>query len=140
MQYTKTKVANMNSILSIVLKRLLIGLLPLWIVTVIVLAAIELLPGDVATEMLGQAATEKSVAAFREKFDLNCPLHVAISRGWQGPQQVTSEYRLPIKDLSRTFSGNALPTLFLSGIRRGDLRSDCNCVRNDGGALQRLCV
>ena len=76
MQYTKTKVANMNSILSIVLKRLLIGLLPLWIVTVIVLAAIELLPGDVATEMLGQAATEESVAAFREKFDLNCPLHV----------------------------------------------------------------
>ena len=76
MQYTKTKVVNMNSILTIVLKRLLIGLLTLWIVTVIIFAAIELLPGDIATEMLGQAATEESVAAFRDKFDLNGPLHV----------------------------------------------------------------
>jgi peptide/nickel transport system permease protein len=65
----------MNSILSIILKRLLIGLLTLWIVTIIIFAAIELLPGDIATEMLGQAATEESLAAFREKFDLNRPVH-----------------------------------------------------------------
>jgi len=65
----------MSPILSIILKRLLIGLLTLWIVTVIIFAAIEILPGDIATEMLRQAATEESLAAFREKFDLNRPVH-----------------------------------------------------------------
>ena len=52
----------------------MIGLLTLWIVTVIIFAAVELLPGDIATEKLGQAATPESLAAFREKFDLNRPL------------------------------------------------------------------
>ncbi|MBU3000806.1 ABC transporter permease [Roseovarius nubinhibens] len=61
----------MNPILTIVTKRLLIGLLTLWIVTVIIFAAVELLPGDIATEMLGQAANEETVAAFRERFNLN---------------------------------------------------------------------
>ncbi len=64
----------MNSILSIILKRLMIGLLTLWVVTIIIFAAIELLPGDIATEILGQAATEESLAAFREKYDLNRPV------------------------------------------------------------------
>jgi len=66
----------MSSILNIIFKRSLIGLLTLWIVTVIIFAAIELLPGDIATEMLGQTATEENLAAFREKFDLNRPLHI----------------------------------------------------------------
>ncbi|QBY02648.1 ABC transporter permease [Rhodophyticola sp. CCM32] len=65
----------MGSILNIILKRLLTGLLTLWIVTVVIFAAIELLPGDVATETLGQAATEESLAAFRERYDLNRPVH-----------------------------------------------------------------
>ncbi|MBU2942918.1 ABC transporter permease [Shimia thalassica] len=65
----------MNSILSIILKRLMIGLLTLWVVTIIIFAAIELLPGDIATEILGQAATEESLAAFREKYDLNRPVY-----------------------------------------------------------------
>lgn len=65
----------MDPTLSIILKRLLIGLLTLWIVGAIIFAAIELLPDDIATEMLGQAATEESLAAFRDKFDLNRPVH-----------------------------------------------------------------
>ncbi|MDO6797010.1 ABC transporter permease [Shimia thalassica] len=65
----------MNSILSIILKRLMIGLLTLWVVTIIIFAAIELLPGDIATEILGQAATEESLEAFREKYDLNRPVY-----------------------------------------------------------------
>ncbi len=47
---------RMNPIHSIVLKRLMIGLLTLWIVTVIIFAAVKMLPGDIATEKPGQAA------------------------------------------------------------------------------------
>ena len=85
----------MNSILSIILKRLLIGLLTLWIVTIIIFAAIELLPGDIATEMLGQAATEESLAAFREKFDLNRPVlsMSATFPGWEAHLPGTSGFR-----------------------------------------------
>lgn len=65
----------MNPILILVLKRLLIALLTLWLVTVIIFAALELLPGDIATEKLGQAATEESLASFREQYNLNGPVH-----------------------------------------------------------------
>ena len=51
------------------------GILTLWVVTVIIFAAIEILPGDIATEKLGQAATEESLAAFREQYQLNGALH-----------------------------------------------------------------
>ena len=64
----------MNPVVKLIAKRLLTGLLTLWVVTVIIFGAIELLPGDIATEKLGQAATEESLAAFREKYDLNRPL------------------------------------------------------------------
>jgi hypothetical protein len=52
----------------------MIGLLTLWIVTIIIFGAVELLPGDIATARLGQAATEESLAILRERFDLNLPL------------------------------------------------------------------
>ena len=61
----------MRTILSIILKRLLVGCMTLFVVTIIIFGAIEMLPGDIATEVLGQAATEESLNAFREKYDLN---------------------------------------------------------------------
>jgi len=48
----------MSSILSLLVERLLIGLLTLLIVTVIIFSAVEMLPGDIATERLGQGATD----------------------------------------------------------------------------------
>lgn len=106
----------MNPILSIILKRLLIGFVTLWVVTIIIFAAIELLPGDIATEMLGQAATEESLAAFREKFDLNRPVHERYF-SWLGGA-ITGDFGIslanqrPISELIGYRVGN---TFFLAG-------------------------
>ena len=50
----------------LVLKRLASGLVTLFIVTLMVFAGTELLPGDIAEAILGQQATPETVAAFRE--------------------------------------------------------------------------
>lgn len=106
----------MNPILSIILKRLLIGFVTLWVMTIIIFAAIELLPGDIATEMLGQAATEESLAAFREKFDLNRPVHERYF-SWLGGA-ITGDFGIslanqrPISELIGYRVGN---TFFLAG-------------------------
>ncbi|OWU73014.1 ABC transporter permease [Marinibacterium profundimaris] len=64
-----------------VIQRLGIALLTLVIVSFAVFFATELLPGDVAEILLGQAATPEAVAGLREAMGLNEP---AISRfvGW----------------------------------------------------------
>ncbi len=60
-------------IATLILRRLAIGLLTLIIVSIVIFWAIELLPGDIATEVLGQSATPETLAAFRERFGLNDP-------------------------------------------------------------------
>ncbi|MBV6272570.1 ABC transporter permease [Alcaligenaceae bacterium CGII-47] len=63
----------MNSISSMILKRLAFGLLTLWAISLIIFFAIQLLPGDLAQEILGQSATPESVAAFRAELGLDRP-------------------------------------------------------------------
>lgn len=65
----------------LVIQRLGIALLTLVIVSFAVFFATELLPGDVAEILLGQAATPEAVAGLREAMGLNEP---ALSRfiGW----------------------------------------------------------
>ena len=57
----------------LVLRRLLSGLATLLIVSVMVFAGTELLPGDVAEAILGQQATPEAVAAIRRELDLDRP-------------------------------------------------------------------
>jgi len=59
----------------LVLKRLASGLVTLLIVTLIVFGGTELLPTDVAEAILGQHATPETVAALREKLNLNRPAY-----------------------------------------------------------------
>ncbi|MDX8442417.1 ABC transporter permease [Mesorhizobium australafricanum] len=66
----------MVSISSIVGRRVAIGAMTLWVVSVIVFAGIQLLPGDVATELLGQSATPETVAALRKSLGLDLPIYV----------------------------------------------------------------
>ncbi|MGD9741000.1 MAG: ABC transporter permease [Dongiaceae bacterium] len=54
-----------------VLRRLLLGIVTLWITSILVFAATELLPGDVATAILGQQATAEAAAAIREQLGLD---------------------------------------------------------------------
>ena len=48
----------MDKILKMVAQRLALGLLTLFVVSLIIFSAVELLPGDLAEAILGQAATE----------------------------------------------------------------------------------
>ena len=59
----------MSVILWMIAQRLGLGLLTLFVISLLVFAAIELLPGDVAQELLGQSATPETVAAHRSSCD-----------------------------------------------------------------------
>lgn len=66
----------MGNILTLVLKRLALGVFVLWIVSLIIFLGASMLPGDVATEILGRSALPETVAAFRRELGLDLPLHV----------------------------------------------------------------
>ncbi len=57
-----------------VLNRILIGIVTLWVVSVLVFAGTSILPGDVAEIVLGQSATPESLAAYRAERGLDQPL------------------------------------------------------------------
>ena len=48
----------MTGIWRMIGQRLLLGMLTLFIISVVIFGATELLPGDLARELLGQSATE----------------------------------------------------------------------------------
>ena len=60
-----------------VLRRIGIGIVTLWVVSVLMFVGTEILPGDVAQIMLGQEATPENLAALREARER---VEVAISR------------------------------------------------------------
>lgn len=66
----------MHPVLVTVVNRLLLGLVTLLVVSAIIFSAISLLPGDFGEAVLGQAATEETVAAFRKELGLDKPAPV----------------------------------------------------------------
>jgi len=63
----------MHPVLRTVLQRLGLGLVTLFVVSIVIFSAIELLPGDFARSILGQAATPETVAAFQKQIGLDEP-------------------------------------------------------------------
>ena len=61
----------MKSVIGIILQRLGLGLLTLFVVSILIFAAVNMLPGDFAQAILGQSATPEAVAAIREDLGLN---------------------------------------------------------------------
>ncbi|RIK34373.1 MAG: ABC transporter permease, partial [Chloroflexi bacterium] len=59
--------------LKLIARRLLLSIITLWIVSVIVFGATELLPGDVATALLGREATPETLARLRTELGLDRP-------------------------------------------------------------------
>lgn len=53
--------------------RLLYGIVVLWAISVLVFAITEVLPGDVATAILGQSATKESIELIRQELRLDRP-------------------------------------------------------------------
>jgi peptide/nickel transport system permease protein len=66
----------MDSIMSMVVKRIALGLLTLIIISLLIFLGVELLPGDVAEAILGQQALPETVAAFRKELKLDLPAHI----------------------------------------------------------------
>jgi len=62
-----------NPVIRTVLQRLGLGLITLFIVSIVIFSAVTMLPGDFATSILGQAATPETVAAFRHQVGLDQP-------------------------------------------------------------------
>lgn len=56
-----------------ILHRLLLGLLTLWLVSLLIFVGTELLPGDVASAILGQNGTPETIAALRAQLGLDQP-------------------------------------------------------------------
>ena len=63
----------MASILRIIAQRLALGILTLFVVSIVIFAAVNMLPGDFAELILGQGATPEAVEAIRKDLGLNEP-------------------------------------------------------------------
>ena len=60
-------------LLKMIAQRIALGVLLLWAVSAVIFAGTQILPGDVATAMLGQQATPEAVANIRNELGLNRP-------------------------------------------------------------------
>jgi peptide/nickel transport system permease protein len=105
----------MGDILSIIAKRLGLGLITLLVISIIIFFAVELLPGDIAQAVLGQGATEDNLAALRAELGLDraAPLRYLE---WLG-NALTGDFgnslvsKTPVAEAIGTRFGN---TLFLA--------------------------
>ncbi len=73
----------MRPMVRMILIRLGLGFLSLFVVSIVVFGAVDLLPGDVAEEILGQNRTPEAVAAIRRDLGLDRPLAERYA-GWIG--------------------------------------------------------
>ncbi len=65
----------MSQIVKLVAQRLALGLLTLFIVSLIIFLCVEMLPGNFSEAILGQSATPETVAAFNRELGLDLPPH-----------------------------------------------------------------
>ena len=63
----------MHPVFKTVIKRLMLGVLTLFVVSIVIFSSISLLPGDFTQSVLGQSATMETVAAFRKELGLDRP-------------------------------------------------------------------
>jgi peptide/nickel transport system permease protein len=66
----------MQSLSSMITKRILWGVLTLLAISLLIFIGVEALPGDLAEAVLGQNATPETVQAFRTELKLDLPPHV----------------------------------------------------------------
>jgi len=101
----------------LVARRLALGLLILFLVSLIIAFVVDLLPGDTCQELMGQAAMPDTLAACRAELGLNAPVHerygawlAGILTGDMGHSLANGR---PIAGLIDSRLGN---TFFLAGL------------------------
>ena len=97
----------MHPIISTLFKRIALGFVSLFFVTLIIFSSIELLPGDFTEAVLGQSRTEESVRIFREELGLDKPFYTRYTN-W-----VASAIQ---GDLGKTFSGRNASNTTQTGV------------------------
>jgi peptide/nickel transport system permease protein len=103
--------------LKFILTRIALGLLSLVAVSALIFAATEILPGDVASAVLGQGATPDTLAAFRHELGLDRSAYVRYFEWFNGALHGDLGHALTNKreilpDLMKKFKN----TLFLAGM------------------------
>ena len=97
----------MNSLWSLILRRLVFAVLTLFIISVLISVGVELLPGDLARSLLGQMATPETLTALRKELGLDQPYHIRYL-AWLGD--------VLRWDLGRSLANNILVTELI-GVR-----------------------
>ena len=70
--------------LKLIVSRLGLGVATLWVMSVLVFAATEILPGDVATAILGQESTPEARAILTKRLGLDRPVTERYARWLTG--------------------------------------------------------
>ena len=86
----------MHPIITTLIKRIGLGIVSLFFVTLIIFSSVNLLPGDFVESVLGQTRTEETVKVFRQELGLDKPYHVRYFNWLTAAVQ---------GDLGSTFSG-----------------------------------
>jgi peptide/nickel transport system permease protein len=107
----------MSGLSRLIAQRLALGVATLLVVSILIFAGTQLLPGDVAQAILGQAATPEALANIRSELNLDRPAYVRYAE-WlgqflQGDFGMSLANRQPISDMIGGRLGN---TLFLAGV------------------------
>ncbi len=107
----------MHPLVKLVAQRLALGAGTLLVVSVLIFAGTEILPGDVAQAILGQSATPEAVAAIREDLGLDRPAWIRyldwLSGFLRGDLGTSLANRVPITEM---IAGRLENTLFLAGV------------------------
>ena len=106
----------MFNLLRVVAQRFALGLLTLFIVSLIIASIVELLPGDITQAILGQTATPETVEAFRRELGIDRPVHERYIEWLRG--MVTGDMGKSLankREISELVGTRLSNTLFLGG-------------------------
>ena len=102
--------------LRLIMTRVFLGCVTLFAVTLLIFAATEILPGDVASAVLGQGATPETLAAFRIELGLDRPAYVRylewLTNALQGDLGIAMTNK---REVLATITPRLYNTLFLAG-------------------------
>lgn len=102
-------------VLKLVTQRLALGLLLIFLVSIMIFVGTQLLPGDVAQAILGQSATPETLANLRAELGLNAPVYQRYLSWLFGVLQGDLGSSLTNgKDIATAIGGRLSNTLFLA--------------------------
>src|SRR5689334_1989633 len=94
-----------------IVRRLLFSLLVLLIVSIVVFIVVQVLPGDVASMILGTDATPEDIATMHEKLGLNRPAHIRylewVAGAVRGDWGTSLRLNQPVAPIIMTRLGNS---------------------------------